>query len=136
MQPELIKITYPPNYKKIEANFHIGESKPLFSYAPYIYNPFDIFIDPTLYLHEMIHIKQQGDNPSEWWDRYILDKDFRLQQELEANQKQIKLFNEVVKDRNERYRFMTQIAKNMSSILYGNMVEYNQAIKLLQHGRN
>lgn len=125
-------VNYPPNYKKIEANFQIGDSKPLFAYAPYIYNPFDIFIDPTLYFHEMIHIKQQKDNPSEWWDKYILDKDFRLEQELEANRKQLQLFNKVVKDKNERYRFMLNIARSMSSNLYGNMVEYNQAIKLLQ----
>lgn len=125
---------YPPNYHKIKSNFEIGDSKPLFAYSPHIYNPFKIYVDPTLYFHESIHIKQQDGKPEEWWDKYILDKSFRLEQETEANQKQWKLFTKVVKDRNERYRFKIQLAKNMASNLYGNMVSYDEAIKLLNNG--
>ena len=101
----------------------------IFPYNPVIYNPSGLDIPADIMIHEAVHIKQQGKNPQAWWDRYILDKGFRLQQELEANQEQYKFICKIKKDRNERARALVAIARNMAGAVYGNMITTNKAIE-------
>lgn len=73
---------YPPNYAKIKEILNPPDTV-CFTYGSTIYNPSGNEIKDDLLIHEQVHEKQQT-NPEEWWDRYLIDKDFRLEQELEA----------------------------------------------------
>lgn len=125
----------PPNIKDIEARFDLTGKKPCFAYGDTIYNPHGIDMTDDLIEHEMTHCERQKNDPKEWWKKYILDDDFRCLEELVAYARQyIYVCNNLQKDRNKRAVFLTQIAKEMSSPLYGNMITYQEALKALRNG--
>ncbi len=72
---------YPPNWNDIKT---IDPPKDaVFPYGEIIYNPSGEEIPPDIQFHEQIHIKQQKAFPSPdiWWTKWLLDKDFRKEQE-------------------------------------------------------
>jgi len=78
-------ILYPPNWERIKAVLNPKEEwQPIFCYGAEIYNPFNVKITPDREVHEKVHSKQQGKNPEEWWNRYLQDKSFRLEEEVAA----------------------------------------------------
>jgi hypothetical protein len=90
--------------------------------------------------HEKVHLQQQfeyGDADA-WWDKYLNDKTFRLEQELEATIVQVKeiwrLPMKVMK-KPEKRKYIQWIAKQLSGPMYGFMITYNEALAyLLKHG--
>jgi hypothetical protein len=126
----------PPNFDEIVKTFDISKSEPLFTYAPDIYNPHKSPISPDLMLHEMVHIKQQGDNPKEWWDKYLTDKKFRLEQEVEAYGIQFASLKSVVRDDISK-QFLTRFAVVLSSPMYGSMLSLQEAeSKIRNYAKN
>ena len=99
----------------------------IFAYGDCIYTnhamPQDILI------HEMCHLNQQAliglDN---WVEQFLNDPEFRLSMELEAYRVQLR----TIKDRNQRDRRRRESATNLSSALYGNIIDYEQAWKALK----
>lgn len=124
----------PPFLLQIQLAGMKPEKTTIFPYGMIIYNPSGEPIPPDIWIHEAQHIAQQGKNPQAWWDRYILDKDFRLEQEVEANREQYKFFCKVKKDRNERSRALLAMAKNMAGEVYGNLLTTNKAMELIKNG--
>jgi hypothetical protein len=126
-----IKVEYPPNIELIKKHFPLKPGV-VFTYGASIYNPDNGFIDEALFYHEMTHSLQQGKNPEAWWLRYLAEPDFRFVQELEAYQNQYQRFCQLEKDRNKQARFLSRIAWDLSSPLYGkicSLSEARQAIK-------
>jgi hypothetical protein len=83
-------------------------------------------------IHENVHVKQQTDyGVKAWWDRYFIEEKFRLSQELEAYKAEAKFIKNNIKDRNGRYMFIHQMAKELSSSMYGNIITLDQALKEL-----
>jgi len=122
------KKEYPPNIKEIRKHFKLKEGV-VFTYGKTIYNPSGSFIDPSLFHHEWIHTKQQGDDPKGWWDRYLKDERFRLDQELEAYRGQYKTAKKLLGDRNVAHKFLVKIARDLSSELYGNIISFDDAMR-------
>lgn len=56
----------------------------IFCYGHTIFNPTGKDIDKDIEYHESIHARQQGNNPDNWWNRYLTDQDFRQKAEIEA----------------------------------------------------
>ena len=76
---------YPPNYAQIKTLNPPKDA--IFCYGNTIYIPNKIADLPAdIEYHEYIHSHQQKKytDPSMWWTKYILDIEFRLDQELEA----------------------------------------------------
>lgn len=117
----------PPNYNKIKEVFDI-EGKPIvFTWGDTIYNVPEGYEVPThLEIHESIHWKQQGEKPDEWWEKYIKDKEFRMEQELEAYACQYKFVKNTQK-RKVSDMFLDSIAHDLASEVYGNLLSFNQA---------
>lgn len=128
-----VRHEFPPNWKDIIQTFPIVENakhpdgtyRVVFTFAPYIYVPGGQRLNPDIYVHETIHLKQQGSNPKEWWARYLSDPQFRLSQELEAYGAQLAMFNDApnrwfehVKDR---------LAQDLSSEFYGKVISFGEA---------
>ena len=121
-----IKIENPPNYDILKQIFKLTDIN-VYAYSPDIYNPNNCYLDPVVILHEKVHIQQQGDNPVDWWNRYIVDSAFRFTQELAAYSKQYRAICEKVKDRNAQARHLHTLAVDLSSKTYGDVCTLHEA---------
>lgn len=127
------KFEYPPNYEEIKTRFDIEGKPVVFTYGDILYNPHEGGIPPHLIIHEKTHTKQQGNNPKEWWDRYLIDDKFRFDQEVEAYRNQYKFFKETTKDRNAVAKFLFKIASDLSGEIYGNLCTHTEAQQLIRN---
>lgn len=130
-----IKDKYPPNIQKIRETFSsytFDNSQTFFAYLPYIYNPSGIEIPTDLLFHESIHLKQQGNNPEQWWDKYLSDAKFRLEQELEAYRQQYKFAKKIIKDRNKLAIGLMRMANCLSGPMYGNLLTQKEALEKIK----
>lgn len=116
---------YPPNIDKIRAKFQLI-SGVIFAYGDILYNPDGEEIKDHLLIHEETHMRQQGNDPESWWDRYIEDGAFRLSQEVEAYKNQYKFFRRN-STRSKTSDLLNRIASDLSSPLYGNIIEFKEA---------
>ena len=116
-------------YDKAVEQFGVNwEDGVIFTYGDNIYTKYNL--PNHLIAHESTHIKQQKSYGKDiWWDKYFIDEKFRYKQELEAYRKQYQFFKREVKDRNERNKFLVEIAKDLSGYIYGNLVSYQEALK-------
>jgi hypothetical protein len=127
----IISKEFPPNYKKIEKAFHPGLNV-VFTYGKIIYAPhIDFGLPDDLIFHEEVHSRRQADNPHFWWEKYIKDKEFRLQEEVVAYQRQYNFYLQH-HDRNKTYFFLNLIACDLAGSNYGNMVNYQEAVRLIK----
>lgn len=129
-----IVVAYPPNIKEIEAAFDLTDRKPVFTYGKILFNPHGATVDQFLLAHELTHVAQQGDNVIEWWHKYITDPQFRLSQEVEAYHAQYQAVMRVGKDRNRIARYLSKLAVDLSSPLYGKMCSYQEALHFIRYG--
>src|SRR3990167_9098888 len=80
---------YPPIWQKvINAGMKPDPYIVVVTYGKKIYIPSGKGLSDELWEHEKTHVIQQGDKPDEWWDKYLVDPKFRLDQETEAYAKQ------------------------------------------------
>jgi hypothetical protein len=115
---------WPPNIKKIR-KYVSPTNKTIFTYGDTIYNPGGGKIDLALMAHEETHSKQQADvGVDDWWERYLSDNSFRLRQEVQAYKVQIK------KSGGNR-TLIQKCAHDLSSPIYGEIISYATAYKLL-----
>ena len=126
-----IKVDWPPNIKQIEQVFPIKKGV-IFTWGQCIYNPDDIVIGRPLMAHESVHMVQQNSQPQIWWDRYLVDKDFRFKQELEAHQSEYREFCRLSRGREKRVKFLFLIAVRLQSPLYGSMCTIAEARKSIK----
>lgn len=117
---------YPPNFKLIKAVFpNCGTYKSIFCFGDTIYNPFGARITPDLEVHERVHEKQQGENPRQWWNRYLTEPAFRLEQEIEAYGAQYHFVKYSLKLSSKWCEWLlNQAADSLSHEQYGNLVEF------------
>lgn len=117
---------FPPNIQRIWKTFKTPPNA-VFTYGDTIYNPSGGDIDTYLETHEATHMRQQGDNPFIWWKTYLINKKFRLDQEVEAYQNQYLHFCSNKKDYGRQQEFLDRLAKDLSSSMYGNITTFYQA---------
>lgn len=117
----------PPNYEAILKVFDVADKPVVFTYGETLFNvPDGAIVPPHLMVHEEIHMKQQGDDPVGWWDKYLVDKQFRFEQELQAYAAQYKFVFDNTK-RSLSDKFLDRFAHDMASEIYGNMCEFHEA---------
>lgn len=71
-------------------------------------------------------------DPEVWWNKYLLDKAFRLDQELEAYHHQYEWVKNISNTKIAGEALL-EMASNLSSPLYGLGLTYNQAEKQIKH---
>lgn len=126
---------FPPNIEQLRRIFPINEqTHPVFTYGETIHAPYHEKLPPDIIEHEQIHIKQQKEyqSPDIWWNKYILDTDFRLLQELEAYSHQYQWIKSISNGKiaNEA---LIEMASNLSSPLYRLNISYGHAEKLIKN---
>lgn len=122
---------YPPNIDVIRKQFGITGEHVVFTFGDILYNPSGDTIPDHLLVHEQVHTKQQGLDVSGWWNRYLADNQFRLQQEVEAYRAQYQF---ALQNLNRIYRrlLLKKIAKDLSGPMYGKLVSSQQAEQLIK----
>ena len=123
-----IVVGYPPNFKALREAFNPGPNA-IFTYGDTVYSPSGDVLSPELRAHEAVHIKQQAGGAEAWWDRYLVDVEFRLAQELEAHRVEYQTYCGRDKDRNRRSRFLNAIAARLASPMYGNIITVREALR-------
>lgn len=128
----------PPIYDAIvNAGMH-PHAHVLYTYGDALYIPSGIEPSAEVMAHEKWHSHQQLNvegGPDAWWERYLDDPYFRMQQEAEAYAVQYNAFCNKVKDRNQQARYMFAIAAQLSGPLYGNIISQSSAMKLIRENR-
>ena len=117
----------PPNYELIT----ISDLKPTkdttYCFGSVIYNPSGKKLTPDIEHHENLHSKQQGDNPDLWWNLYLSDKQFRMNQEIAAYGEQYAFAKEHgVKGKLLEWA-LDNMAKALSGEEYGSLISYGEA---------
>lgn len=125
---------YPPNIEAVAAVFPSAKTIDgvLFTYGSKLYNPHQKVIPIWVLAHERRHTDIQGEQVAEWWDQYLVDGKFRFEQELLAHQDEYALMKKVVRNPEHRAAHTRFIARRLSSPLYGEMVSYGEALKLIR----
>lgn len=122
---------FPPNIEDIRKIADIAGKAVVFTYGDIIYNPSGEEIPRNLEKHEEVHMAQQGDRIKEWWERYINDPKFRLDQEVEAYRVQYKYVAEHGASRDTKREFLRHIAQDLSGPIYGRIINFEQAKQLI-----
>jgi hypothetical protein len=125
----MIIVDRPPNFDEVLAAFPNAD-KPgvIFAYDGHVYNPSGGVIPPALLAHENVHLNRQMQcGPREWWKNYLVDDEFRYQEELLAHVAEFKA-QSATADRNFGARLLTHTAMRLIAPLYN----YNPPYTLRQ----
>lgn len=126
-----IEKKYPPNIDKIREHLVLGGNE-IFAWDGIIYNPSGGFLTVPLIEHEKVHFKQQNGEPEKWWDRYLADPEFRLEQELQAHQTEYRVYCRQIRDRNKQAQYLFGISRRLASPMYGNILSQQEAMKRIR----
>lgn len=124
---------YPPNIDKIDAVLHVRrQSGIVFAYESKIYAPDGSDLPYDIHVHERVHFDQheKAGGSDVWWDRYLSDVEFRLDQEVEAYRAQLAWIDKNL-GRTSRRHHRDHICRTLSAPMYGNLVTKKQAARLL-----
>lgn len=125
----------PPIYEQVlSSGLAFNPNSVLFAYDGKIWNPSGEELATHLIAHESVHLKQQEEfgGTDEWWGRYLIDPLFRIDQEVEAYATQYAFICGYVKDRNQRSRVLTDLARYLSGPMYGNAITLAGAKKMMR----
>lgn len=121
---------FPPNYGDIEKAFPAIKGKKIaYCWGEKIFIPVFFEVPPEVIKHESVHRYYQGGAPGIWWDIYLKDAEFRLDQELLGHQAQYQDFCSRVLDRNKRHVYLHRIATFLASPIYGSIITQPEAMK-------
>jgi len=122
----------PPNWRQILLAFpSVDEKKGVyFAWDGTIFSPSGVQPPVDVIVHESIHFGQQDGDPAGWWDKYIEDRAFRLEEEVEAYRGQLWYIREVYGRKTAR-KARQDIAKVLSGPLYRLPLTKAQALNLL-----
>jgi len=122
---------FPPNIAEISGAFDLSGGE-IFCYGDTIYNPDGNELPEWLIKHEEVHQKQQGDDVTGWWERYLIDPEWRLEQEMEAHIVEFRWFRRLNKNRELHARYLSMIAGRLASKMYGNVITKMEAQKQIR----
>lgn len=127
-----IEQALPPNYHDICKVVKADPRRAVFTHGDTIFNPSGRQLSEDLLVHETVHIGQQVKSAEIWWERWISDKKFRLEQELAAYAYQYAFVCARHKDRNVRNSFLFEISCHLSSEMYGNIAKHSEAMQMIR----
>lgn len=120
---------YPPNIEKIYDRFpDVRGKNAVFAYGNKIYNPGRDAVSKDVMVHEEVHEKQQAAHKGGvegWWQQYLDDAPFRLQQELEAYAAQFRWYS-MAATRRKSDAFLYRIASDLAH-MYGLKISVGEA---------
>jgi hypothetical protein len=121
----------PPNFESIVAVFP-GAKHPgvIFTFGGTIYAPGFKDLPVVLRAHEGVHFSRQtatGMTPDRWWDRYLVDVEYRLDEELKAHRAEYRSYCDLTKSREDRIRYLHTVGAKLAAPLYGAIITAAEA---------
>ena len=117
-----------PYLERYKSQFNLNEDDVAFPFKGKIYSNIELPLE--LLEHEKVHFKQQEEiGDEEWEEEYLTNPQFRVRMEVEAYNKQLSYFKQ---NRDIFDAARMQIAKVLSSPMYGNILTYKEAYYLLK----
>lgn len=117
----------PPLIDRLRAAFAITDQA-MFTFGDVVHVPSGVRdLPPDLWIHERIHRRQQGANPLAWWERYLADAAWRIEQEAQAYRAQLTTLFAMHADPDERLRHAVALADALASPQYGSAVSFAEA---------
>ena len=110
----------------------LWENGIIFTYDGIISSCLGIMTEDLL-AHEGNHIIQQGNDPKEWWEKYLADDEFRYGQELECYQKQYEWISKRITNKSEKFKLLRHYAAALSGGMYGELVNLTKAMSDIQN---
>lgn len=104
----------------------------IYTYGDTIYNPGGHDLPDHLIAHEETHTEQQGADPDAWWDRYLQDPYFRIEQETAAYARQFAHICRRVRDRNQRHKILLDLAQILAGPVYGSVISPGAALRAIK----
>lgn len=134
MNPDDVKFSHskPIFYEQLHEIFGVEWDNGLIVSAyPYIYCKTDIPAEKII--HEYVHLNEQAKIGTDiWWQKYLSDSSFRLEEEVKAYRKEVQFIRKNIKDRNIAFKFVHQMSIDLSSSQYGKLVTQQEAWKLIR----
>lgn len=123
-----VVVGWPPNRAAIERAIGAAPEHAVYAWGDTIYSPSGDDLADHLVEHERTHSRQQAEigGPETWWQRYLTDRDFRLDQEVEAYRAQLAFVQSA-----HRKRLLLKLAGDLSGPLYGRLISFGEAVRLL-----
>lgn len=143
MNSQQIIIAEPPNIEAIDRAFHTRGRAIVYAWGEKIYNPTGVVIEPQILAHEAVHgyrqlqraVQDDDESILVWWDRYINEAPFRLQEEVLAHRAEFVALAARTSDRNAKNRYMLHVAAKLAAPLYGHITTQRHARRLLKGTR-
>lgn len=132
-----ISTELPPVYPKLQAEFGVDfiKDRLIICYGDTLHSNFEI--PPEKYVHELVHAKRQDimgiDN---WWFEYLNNKEFRLNEELLAYREEYQFISRNISNREVVFSYLYDMAQALSSHVYGNLIEFYEAMRLIKDNTN
>lgn len=130
---ELRELSLAPNFQELKDKFGVGEET-IIAYGDKIFVKGKTMTSDLL-VHELTHCERQNfsvDSAKRWFEMYLRDEKFRLQEEVIAYRRQYQFCCKVYKDRNKRNAILIALAKELSSARYGGIIKVSEAMECLQ----
>lgn len=122
----------PPMFDEINERFRIAGKPVIFSWGDVIYNPLRIDVPPHLIVHEEMHGWRQTElGVEQWWQNYIDDGAFRLEEEILAHQAEYRELLRRRPNRQGRRWALKMTSKRLAAPLYGKMITLSKAREVL-----
>ncbi len=131
MKKIIIKKEIPPIYDRLHQKFGIKwDDGVIIAYDGAIWCKENL--EPQKIIHENKHIERQKEIGNDaWWQLYLDNDVFRLEEEVVAYRAELEFIKRHIKNREMVFHAKRDIAENLSSSIYGNMVTKQEAMKLL-----
>lgn len=130
-----IKTEKPPVYDAVTKAFGREPVTAIFTYGDTIYNPGKFPLPDHIIEHEKVHMPQQLNypgGPDAWWERYLQDPEFRLDQEARAYGRQYGFCCQKGISRPQRRALLKGLAKILAGQLYNSVVSLDTAKELIE----
>lgn len=124
----------PPIYDAVTLAFGNEPKTAIFTYGDTIYNPNNFKLADHIIEHEKIHIEQHAKypgGPAEWWNRYLSDDAFRLDQEARAYGRQYSFCCQKGISRQQKRALLKGLGKILSGQLYNKLLPLEDAKELI-----
>lgn len=102
-----------------------------FAWGDTIYVPAGRALPEEILLHELVHLERQAGDPETWWEHWLTDTAFRLDEEARGYGAQLAWIRERLRSGKHRHLVATRIAAMLSGPLYGELADHNAAARLL-----
>jgi hypothetical protein len=125
-----ILTTKPPNWQRIADTFPVDWNSIIIAYYPNIHC--GVEVSNQKQAHEEIHLSRQRDLGVDlWWEYYLTNPSFRLNEEVEAYKVEVAWVKENIATRNQRRFLLDKIYSDLSGSVYGFICSYDEAKRML-----